>query len=321
VGQPTGFIVPSPSTITCSAQPGTANGGMALDVTNIANASIPSTVTLTSVAILLPFVNSSVVSGTGWSGSAPLSVWYRRVSSGNCPTPGVVCTGSVRDGQFNLDGTLVVGAGQTVRAPSSPTGNINDPSWVQVVNSVPVSGNNTMATVTFSPPITLGPGSVLGFWFRFMDGQSMTREKDANLLGLGASATPTPNFNAPGDPSFAYLEQGYLRLSAAMQLTNSTTPNWGNIRPFVSTWSYTDSCTTPNPPASPTPPPLSSPPPAPPPVSPPPNLPFPPCGSANSLTLSIPPGCPGGPSGTTPSYITCPAQPGSARGGMLLVRR
>jgi hypothetical protein len=321
--QAPGTNVPTPSPLTggsiaCSKQPGSANGGMVMDVTNIASSTIPSTIQLSSVQILLPFQNTTAVSGSGWTGSAPLSVWYRRVGS-NC-VAGTVCTGSVRDGQFNVDGTLVAGAGQQVRAAGSPTGNILDSSWTQVVTNFIVSGNYTLsAVVPFSAPIPLGPGSVLGFWIRFMDGQSMTRETDSSLNGLGSSSSPTPNFNAPGDPTFSYIQQGYLRLSAAMQMSNSTTPNWGNMRPFVSNWGYTASCTA-DPPSSPPPPPLLSPPPLSPPTSPPPNPPLPACGSANVLNLTIPSGCPGGPAGSTLATIACPAQPSTASGGMLLVR-
>ena len=46
---------------------------------------------------------------------------------------------------------------------------------------------------------------------------------------MAAAMAPNP-FNALGDPTFSYVTNGALRLSAAMQPTSLTVPNWGNMR-------------------------------------------------------------------------------------------
>ena len=77
--------------------------------------------------------------------------------------------------------------------------------------------------------------------------------------------------NAVGDPTYDYVDDGVLRMSAAMQASHLATPNWGNMRPFVGNWTYSVNCVptaTPPPPISaqcPPPPGAASQPPPPPP--------------------------------------------------------
>ena len=187
-------------------------------MTNIGSA----TLSITGFSIVLPVLNTSAVSGTGWSGSAPLAVLYRRITPSAC-VAGLICTGSVRDNQFNYDGTYAANAGASIVGAGAPAGNLADPSWVAAVASAVVTGNGTVSvTVPSSVPILVAPGNVIGFWFRFLDGQSMSRATDSMLPILGTSTTN----NQPGDPTFSYIEQGYLRMSAAMQATNTSVPNW-----------------------------------------------------------------------------------------------
>ena len=211
-----------------------------------------------------------------------------------------MCTGSVRDNQFNLDGTFALNGSAAVAAPQAAACNQNDLSWLTSLlpANYTVTGNGNFAPVPFTTGLVLQPGEVVGLWFFFGDGAKWNRVVDTNLPGLGTTGTN----NAFGDPTFSYVQQGYLRISAAMQATHVATPNWGNMRPFVATWSYSIHC--------------------PPPALPPPHPPLPPniCGSAYNITDPIPVGCPGGASGFTPSSIACPSQPGSAHGGFLMVR-
>ena len=181
------------------------------------------TITITGFSMLVPVRNTSVVSGTGWSGSAPVQILYRRKVPSSC-LPGLICTGSVRDNQFRLDGTFASGAGSNVVGANAPAGNLSDPSWTTAVASGTVTGNGTVVDVPGSVSISLGPGAVMGFWFYFLDGQSMSRPTDSTLIALGQAGTIANN--QPGDPTFSYVEQGYLRMSAAMQATNTSVPNW-----------------------------------------------------------------------------------------------
>ena len=217
---------------------------MLLDVTNIG----PVPLLLTSFDILVPAVFTTGSSFT-------MSMIYRRRNAAIC-NAGLVCTGSVRDNQFKLDGTFASLGSSNVIAPGAPAGNRGDLSWVPGFTGVTLTSLGLMNSVTAQSPITVQPGEVVGMWFFFTDGTKFARSTDSKLPALGTTATN----NSVGDPSFAYVESGSLRISAAMQATAPTTPNWGNIRPFSAFFNYitVGSCS---------PPPVPSIPPSPPPVA------------------------------------------------------
>jgi hypothetical protein len=251
---------PLKSGITCPAQPGSANGGMAFDLTNIS----PLTVTLKRMALLTPFAYTS---GT----SFPLVVLYRRLNVSACK-PGLVCTGSVRDNYFYTNGTFAPGASSNVPPAGAPLGNLADPSWLTLLTSN-VVGLNVMANVSTSFTLTLAPGEVIGVWMYMTDGTKWNRATDSAMPGSMGSYTPT--FNMPGDTSFDIVHDNNLRMSAANQLTGLSTPNWGNIRPISTSFTYSLTTAACNPPPRPPPPPSPSPPPPEPPHPPPPHPPLP----------------------------------------------
>jgi len=89
VGCPNGAPGTTPDNIACPSTPSSANGGMLFDLTSLAPAGV--TVTLTSMAVLTPFIEADI-----WTGSAPATVLVRRRSPAAC-LEGLVCTGSVRE--------------------------------------------------------------------------------------------------------------------------------------------------------------------------------------------------------------------------------
>jgi hypothetical protein len=226
VGCPNGAPGVTPASIGCPAVPSNANGGMLFDLTSLAPPGVQ--VTIRSLAVLTPFVEAG-----GWTGSAPVTMLVRRRSAATC-LPGLVCTGSVRDNQFWLNGSFADGASSKVSGPGAPACVLKDPSWTSFVTGT-VQGNGTIeAVVGAVTPISLAPGEVVGVWIRFISGSQMARPTDASLVELGTGATD----NAPGDPTFSYVEQGYLRLSAGMQAKAPDAPNWANMRPFVGSFGY-----------------------------------------------------------------------------------
>ena len=82
---------------------------------------------------------------------------------------------------------------------------------------------------------------------------------------MGTSVTN----NTLGDPTFSYSSDAYLRVSAAMQPTSLSKPNWQSMRPLTATFKYNVTPPCP-PPGSSFPPPRPRPLPPPPPARPPP---------------------------------------------------
>jgi hypothetical protein len=121
-----------------------------------------------------------------------------------------------------------------------------------------VSGNgNLVHNIPLQTSVVLLSNETVGLWFYFTDLTRWERTVDSTLPSLGTPATP----NTYGDPTWAYLQQGSLRLSAAMQASNITKPNWQNMRPFVSTFNYDVICAVPPlPPGAHAPPPPFRPP-------------------------------------------------------------
>ena len=251
------------------------------------------------------------------------------------------CTGSVRDNSFLMNSTgvyLKAGMDQSGTAtiftnltniipssgipkgtayangtslPLAPGANPADSSWISAVNAT-LYGSNQVVDIPGNVSIPLAVNETIGLWFLFMDATKSSRATNSVVMGsLNAS-----------DPFLSLATDGTLRLSYAMQATTWNTANWANIRPWTGTVKYV------TPSAGVTCPTLSPPPPSPPPLlPPPPQPPVPPsppsCGVGNtaSITAPIPNSCPGSlnPSASLPApYLTCPAQPGSANGGMLL---
>jgi hypothetical protein len=176
---------------------------MLLDVTNVGSAPL----TITAVEVLLP------------QGSHSLSLLLRRKTL-PC-TAGTVCTGSVRDNQFNLDGTFAAGGSATTVAPLAAAGNLSQSSWRPVLGCVDATNAAAAApTIAVLPAvsITLAAAEVVGLWFYFLDGGQWARVTDANIAtGMGTAACN----NMPGDPTFAYVDDGALRMSAAMQASTT----------------------------------------------------------------------------------------------------
>lgn len=115
---------------------------------------------------------------------------------------------------------------------------MGDPSWVPFITAGTVTGDGTVADIGGkATALALAPGEVVGVWVRFISGAGMSRPTDSNLIAMGTRVTD----NAPGDPTFSYTEQGYLRLSAAMQAKAPDSPNWDNVRPYVGSFTYTAS--------------------------------------------------------------------------------
>jgi len=215
--------------ITCPQKPGSANGGMLVDITNIS----PYAMTLTSISILTPVIGSMGSNFT--STSYPLQVLYRRKDATTCQ-PGFVCTGSVRDNVFFTNGSYwnATAGGSGGVAPYSAAGNLASPTWLNaypVSNPVTVVGNGTIVAVPGNPGvagaggISLAASETLGFWLYFSDGTQWLRSQDGGPIntGLGTAAFN----NAPGDPTFSYFTDSALRVSAAMQASSLNKTNWG----------------------------------------------------------------------------------------------
>ena len=64
-----------------------------------------------------------------------------------------------------------------------------------------------------------------------MDGTKFNRVTDSTVIALGSAATN----NSAGDPSFRYFTDptGTLTVSAAMQATARTTPNWVRLESCI----------------------------------------------------------------------------------------
>ena len=285
-GGPAGTL---PTGIACGSSGG--GGGMYFDLTN--TAAVP--MTITGVSAFSQPNGGALVNPV---------LYYRRFNPSAC-LPGLVCTGSVRDNFFNLNGSYAQGATTNVppTAGNAPAGNVSDPSWHLLFNGSAVGSVAILAPLIGGINLTLAVNETVGIWWRVIvngvDSLGAWRETDATLTAMGSAI----NNNLPGDPTFAVMADGNLRVSAAMQATGPvnaaatingvayqwTKTNWGNMRPFSSSWSYTlasPACAPPPLLASPPPPPQDqlSPPPTPPSPSPPPPAPSPP---------PPPPGAPG----------------------------
>jgi hypothetical protein len=166
-----------------------------------------------------------------------------------------------------------------------PAGNLRDPTWQTLVTNASVSGNASVVPVSSISGYTveLAPNEVIGMWFYFADGTRWQRVTDNVLPVMGTNATN----NTLSDPTFSYKSDSYLRMSAAMQATNVSRVNWGNMRPFTATFSYGVANASCPPPSPPLPPPLSPPPPI---MSPPPS-PSPPPPMPPAPPASDPPQC------------------------------
>ena len=158
----------TPAIITCQAQPGSANGGLLFDVTNIG----ASPIALTAMSLLLPTAYTACASPTAFyaggplctGSSFPLQILYRRRTPAAC-LAGLVCIGSVRDNAFYLNGSFAPSGGAQLVAPGAPAGNPFDPSWVSAAN---VSLTGPLGAVAPLPAnsiyIGLAPGEVVGIW-------------------------------------------------------------------------------------------------------------------------------------------------------------
>ena len=255
-GGPAGIL---PADLSCPVQPGNANGGLLYDLTNLG---VNTTISLTGISVLLPAActgSPSYCTGDALTNSTnyALTILYRRRNVTSCVL-GAVCTGSVRDNYFAVDGTYMPNATSNVRPPAAPAGNVADPSWVTLVSNAAMSGNGTVVPVPGTIALSIAPGEVVGMWMFFADGTKMSRGLDTSLPTTAGTTTTN---NAPGDPTFSYLEDGYLRVSAAIQFTNRSTPNWGNWRPLTATHTYSSPNACPPPGGSYPPPPLHPPPP------------------------------------------------------------
>jgi hypothetical protein len=250
------------------------------------------------------------------------------------------CTGSVRDNSFLVNstgvylkpgmdqsGTTTIYTNLTNVIPSAsipkgtayangslplaPAANPADSSWISAVNAT-LYGSNQIVDIPGNVAIPLAVNETIGLWFLFMDQTKSSRGTNGVVMG---------NLTL-SDPYMTLVTDGTLRLSHAMQATTWNTANWANIRPWTGSVKYvvpSAGLTCPAlPPPSPSPPPQVPPPPLPP------TPPSPPsCGAGNvaSITAPIPNSCPGSssPNAALPApYTGCPAQPGSANGGMLL---
>ena len=160
----------TPTSLTCPAPPGSANGGMFFDIINTGS----NPVQIKSFSFLTP---PAYTAGT----SFPLSIYYRRLNAQQC-LPGLVCTGSYRDNSFTT-------AGAFISAPvSAPASNLSDASWVNAWNGSLVT-LNTLEALQGSFNIALAPSETVGFWFLFTDGTRPTRAADATLPDLTKAVT------------------------------------------------------------------------------------------------------------------------------------
>jgi len=262
-----GVTYGSTCSTTCAAQPGNANGGMFWDFINSGS----SYISITDIGLLsLPGLPSQ---------TSPLVVMFRRYNATAC-RPGLICTGSIRDNFFKINGSFAPGAGTNVLPTLSsgvPAGGLLDPSWQVLANvSFPYSGAVTSLGVPLS--LTLAPGETVGMWYFYADGSKPNRETDSivSSSGMGASgSTPQAykgwNYTAT-DPTYNYTSDGTLTITVGMQATSmkgintgtANTPNFGNMRPMTISVTYQSGVVACPPPPPPSPLPPSASPPSPP---------------------------------------------------------
>ena len=172
----------------------------------------------------------------------PLVLMYRRKNPAQCDV-GRVCTGSVRDNMFNLDGIYGAGGGDQV-CPLSSKGPVpacagnNTAIWTRLISHDRLVGLAQIVRAPSTLSLVLQSGETVGLWAYFSDGTKILRSKDSTAKEIGGT-TPVAGFNTPAEgPTFAYTTDQTLRISAAMQADDLVTPQWTNARPFTGSLHY-----------------------------------------------------------------------------------